>query len=311
MAINIKGLSKKFQTKEVLCGLNLTVPKGKVFALLGQNGAGKTTMVKILSMLLKFDSGNVNVLSHDLPKESDSVRSKISLTGQYVALDEDLTGEQNLILISRILGYKGNQAKERAKTLLEQFDLADAGGKIAKTYSGGMHRRLDIAASIIKTPELLFLDEPTTGLDPRSRTVVWDFVRNLVKNGTTIFLTTQYLEEADRLADLIAVIEGGKIVAKGTPTELKNLVGRKTIRLRLQNSTELSYAKSIMEKLFADTSIVEHETDSLAVEISYVSQANALLYKLSELQVEPIEYSISQASLDEVFMNFTGGKLNG
>lgn len=182
-------------------------------------------MVKILSTLLNFDSGNVQVLSHKLPVESNAVRKKISLTGQYVALDEDLTGEQNLILIGRLFGFKKIDAKKRAAELLKQFNLVEAGNKAVKTYSGGMHRRLDIAASIIKTPELLFLDEPTTGLDPRSRNAVWEFVRELADNGTTIFLTTQYLEEADRLADLIAVIEDGKIVAEGTPTELKNLVG--------------------------------------------------------------------------------------
>ena len=246
MAIEIKGLCKSFQTKEVLRGLDLAVPKGKIFALLGQNGAGKTTMVKILSTLLNFDSGDVKVLSHSLPKESDSVRSKISLTGQYVALDEDMTGEQNLILISKLFGYKGAAAKNRARELLEQFDLTEAGSKPVKTYSGGMHRRLDIAASIIVTPELLFLDEPTTGLDPRSRVVVWDFVRSLATNGTTIFITTQYLEEADVLADLIAVIEGGKIVAEGTASELKSLVGRKTIKLRLQDESDTSKGLSTL-----------------------------------------------------------------
>ena len=311
MAIDVKGLCKNFQTNEVLRGLDLAVPKGKIFTLLGQNGAGKTTMVKILSTLLKFDGGDVKVLSHKLPKESDAVRTKISLTGQYVALDEDLTGEQNLVLIARLFGYKGVSAKNRAKELLEQFDLSDAGGKAVKTYSGGMHRRLDIAASIIKTPELLFLDEPTTGLDPRSRVVVWDFIRHLAKNGTTIFLTTQYLEEADRLADLIAVIEGGKIVAKGTPAELKNLVGRKSIMVRLQNANDTDGAKSIVGKLFTDVNIKLPDSNSLSVEIADISQANKVLAGLTEAGIEPAEYSIAQASLDEVFMTFTGGKNNG
>jgi len=309
-AIDVNGLCKSFKTKEVLIKLDLTVPKGKVFALLGQNGAGKTTMVKILSTLLKFDSGNVNVLSHKLPKENDAVRSKISMTGQYVALDEDLTGEQNLILIARLFGFKGLSAKKRASELLEQFDLSEAGGKAVKTYSGGMHRRLDIAASIIKTPELLFLDEPTTGLDPRSRNVVWDFVRALAKNGTTIFLTTQYLEESDRLADLIAVIEGGRIVAKGTPAELKNLVGRKNIQIRFQNNNDIDLAKSILEKIFSNANIKPEEANALSVEIADISQANQTLNKLIEAKIEPVEYSITQASLNDVFMTFTGGKNN-
>ncbi|MCL2198386.1 MAG: ATP-binding cassette domain-containing protein [Defluviitaleaceae bacterium] len=313
IAIEIKELCKNFQTKEVLRNLDLIVPKGKIFALLGQNGAGKTTMVKILSTLLNFDSGDVTVLSHKLPKDSDSVRSKISLTGQYVALDEDMTGEQNLILISKLFGYKGAMAKQRAKELLEQFDLSEAGNKPVKTYSGGMHRRLDIAASIIKTPELLFLDEPTTGLDPRSRAVVWEFVRNLAKNGTTIFLTTQYLEEADVLADLIAVIEGGKIVAQGTAAELKSLVGRKTIKIRLQNQSDTGRAKNVVHEVFAEAGIKADETNALSIEISEVSQANQVLNELTKAGIEPMEYSISQASLDEVFMTFTGngGQNNG
>lgn len=310
MAVEIHGLRKSFKEKEVLKGLDLTVPKGRIFALLGQNGAGKTTMVKILSTLLKFDSGHVTVLSHELPKECDSVRSKISMTGQYVALDEDLTGEQNLILIARLLGYNDVQAKGRAYELLDMFDLSGAKKKTVKTYSGGMHRRLDIAASIIKTPELLFLDEPTTGLDPRSRSVVWDFVRQLAKSGTTIFLTTQYLEEADRLADLIAVVEDGKIVAKGTPTELKNLVGRKTIRIRFQDTAERDNARKLINKIIPEKNDAEHEADLLSIEISGILQANSILNELVNSKIEPIEYSISQASLDEVFLTFTGGKTN-
>ncbi|MDR1533132.1 MAG: ATP-binding cassette domain-containing protein [Clostridiales bacterium] len=310
MAVEIRNLCKSFKQNEVLKDLDLSVPKGKIFALLGQNGAGKTTMVKILSTLLKFDSGHINVLSHELPKQSDSVRSKISMTGQYVALDEDLTGEQNLILIARLSGYNSIQAKGRTKELLEMFDLSDAGKKTVKTYSGGMHRRLDIAAGIIKTPELLFLDEPTTGLDPRSRSVVWDFVRGLAHNGTTIFLTTQYLEEADRLADLIAVIEGGKIVAKGTPTELKSLVGRKTVSIRFKDTAERESAKKLVSKSFPNKSVTEHESDLFSIEISDISQANSILNGLADASIEPVEYSISQASLDEVFLTFTGGKTN-
>lgn len=310
IAVEVQGLCKRYKENEVLKDLDLVIPKGKVFALLGQNGAGKTTMVKILSTLLKFDSGHVNVLSHELPKESDLVRSKISMTGQYVALDEDLTGEQNLILIARLLGYKNVHSKSRAKELLDLFDLSDAGEKRVKTYSGGMHRRLDIAASITKAPELLFLDEPTTGLDPRSRSVVWGFIRQLAKNGTTIFLTTQYLEEADRLADLIAVIENGKIVAEGTPTELKSLVGRKTIRIRFQDAAEMDKAGILVHRVLPEKNILEHQADLISIEVSEISQANSILKELADTNIEPVEYSISQASLDEVFLTFTRGKTN-
>jgi len=323
VAVEVWGLRKNFGQNEVLRGLDLAVPKGKIFALLGQNGAGKTTMVRMLSTLLKPDGGQVRVLSHELPRESDSVRSKISMTGQYVALDEDLSGEQNLIMIARLLGYKSAGAKDRAKELLSMFDLSAAGGKLVKTYSGGMCRRLDIAASIVKTPELLFLDEPTTGLDPRSRSTVWDFIRALASGGTTVFLTTQYLEEADRLADLIALIEGGKIAAKGTPGELKSLVGRKAIKIRFQDPSARDRAKTILDKLFDGKGISKNETaartesaglpstDSLCIEIHSISQANNALNELATAGVEPMEYSVSQASLQEVFLTFTGGKTNG
>lgn len=304
-AIEIKKLCKSFKSKNVLCDLDLTVPRGKIFALLGQNGAGKTTMVKILSTLISFDSGDVTVLSHKLPQNNDLVRSKISLTGQYVALDEEMTGQQNLILISKLLGYKGIAAKQRADELLKLFDLTEAGHMPVKTYSGGMHRRLDIAASIVKTPELLFLDEPTTGLDPISRAVVWDFIRNLAKNGTTVFLTTQYLEEADMLADLIAVVNEGKIVAKGTAAQLKSLVGRKTIKIRLQNESDADKAKNIVGEIFAEAGIKTDYNNVLSIEISEILQSNKILHSLTEAGVEPVEYAIAQASLDEVFVTFT------
>lgn len=309
-AIEVYGLHKKFKENEVLKGLDLTVPAGKVFALLGQNGAGKTTIVRILSTLLGYDSGKVKVFSHDLSKEGSAVRKKISLTGQYVALDEDLTGKQNLVLIAKLLGYNGQQAIRRANELLDMFDLSEVANRLTKTYSGGMHRRLDIAASIIKAPELLFLDEPTTGLDPRSRSVVWDFIRGLAKTGTTVFLTTQYLEEADQLADLIAVVNDGRIVALGSPRELKNLVGRKAIKIRFQDNEECEKAEALMGKVFHGQRIAKKEDDLLTIEISEILQANALLKELADADIEPVEYTIAQASLDEVFITLTGGKTN-
>lgn len=246
-----------------------------------------------------------------LPGAGNAVRKKISLTGQYVALDEDLTGKQNLVLIAKLLGYRGQHANRRADELLDMFDLTEAANRLVKTYSGGMHRRLDIAASIIKSPELLFLDEPTTGLDPRSRAVVWDFVRELAKTGTTIFLTTQYLEEADQLADLIAVVEGGKIVAQGSPRELKDLVGRKTIKIRFQDKAERERAEILINNVFHEQIPTKHESEMLSIEISEISQANILLKGFDDAGMEPVEYAITQAGLDEVFFAFTGGNKNG
>jgi ABC-2 type transport system ATP-binding protein len=221
-----------------------------------------------------------------------------------------LTGEQNLILIARLLGFKREQAKNRTNELLQMFDLSEAGRKIVKTYSGGMHRRLDIAASIIKIPELLFLDEPTTGLDPRSRNVVWNFTRQLAKNGTTIFLTTQYLEEADRLADLVAVLEGGKIVAKETPSELKELVGRKTIKIRFADTANRDMSKFALNKIFPQMNFKEHEADLLSAEILDMALAASIINELGSRSIKPLEYSVSQATLDEVFFTFTGDKIN-
>ena len=233
LAIEATGLVKSFGDTRAVDGVDLAVRTGSVYGVLGPNGAGKTTTIRMLATLLRPDAGSARVLGHDIVEEADAVRGLVSLTGQLASVDEDLTGRENLILLGRLLGLKRAHAKARAAELLEAFGLADAAGRLVKNYSGGMRRRLDIAASIVVTPELMFLDEPTTGLDPRSRNQVWDIVRALRAGGTTILLCTQYLDEADQLADGIAVIDHGKVIAEGTPGQLKASVGGGALHVRL------------------------------------------------------------------------------
>ncbi|MBC8014161.1 MAG: ATP-binding cassette domain-containing protein [Sporomusaceae bacterium] len=308
-AIEIRNLRKSYGRKEVLKDVNLIVEKGSVFALLGPNGAGKTTMVRTLSTLIGFDTGTVKILSYDVVTESNIIRNKISMTGQFVALDEEITGKQNLILIARLLGFSKKEAVSRADELLADFDLMEASNQTVKSYSGGMHRRLDIAASIIVTPELLFLDEPTTGLDPRSRASVWELVQTLAKRGTTVFLTTQYLEEADRLADHIAVIDGGKIIAEGTSTELKSLVGASTLHIDLSDQLQVQKAQALIANIL-DEEVDSTSESSLSVRISEPSKAVEVLSYLEKANITAVEFSLSYPSLDEVFLTLTGGNKN-
>ena len=224
LAVEASGLARSFGRTRAVDGVDLSVPNGSVYGLLGPNGAGKTTTTRMLATLLRPDAGTARVLGHDIVREADAVRGRVSLTGQYASLDEDLTGRENLIFIARLLGYRRRRAKERAAQLLEAFGLAEAATRSVRTYSGGMRRRLDIAASLVVMPELLFLDEPTTGLDPRSRNQVWQIVRALAAGGTTVLLTTQYLDEAEQLADRIAILHGGRIIVNGTLAELKQLL---------------------------------------------------------------------------------------
>jgi ABC-2 type transport system ATP-binding protein len=235
LAIETAGLVKTFGETRAVDGVDLAVPTGTVYGVLGPNGAGKTTTVKMLATLLRPDGGEAHVFGHDIVREADEVRGRVSLTGQYASVDEDLTGAENLVLLARLLGHRKPAARTRAAQLLEAFGLTEAAGKQVKHYSGGMRRRIDIAASILNTPDLLFLDEPTTGLDPRSRNQVWDIVRAVVAQGTTVLLTTQYLDEADQLASRIAVIDRGKVIAEGTKGELKASVGAGSVHLRLRD----------------------------------------------------------------------------
>ena len=303
-AIHIEGLHKSFGKNEVLKGLNLTVERGTIVALLGPNGAGKTTTIRILSTLLPPDGGKVLVNGHDLIANSDDVRSSIGLTGQYAAIDEYLTGYENLQMMGRLYRLSDADSNRRAKELLEQFDLVEAGGRAAKTYSGGMRRRLDLAASLIASPPILFLDEPTTGLDPRSRLAMWDIIERLVASGTTILLTTQYLEEADRLADRIVVIDGGNIIAEGTAKELKQKVGGERLELTIEKESNFETAKHVMQ---GDALHVDEKARSLSVATSGgVHHLTQVLDSMEKAGVKVESLSLHRPTLDDVFLSLTG-----
>src|SRR5688572_27310506 len=252
LAIEASGLMKSFGSVRAVDGVDLAVRSGSVYGVLGPNGAGKTTTIRMLATLLRPDAGSARVLGHDIVDDAGAVRGLVSLTGQLASVDEDLTGRENLILLGRLLGLTRTHAKTRAGELLEAFGLADAAARLVKHYSGGMRRRLDIAASLVVTPELLFLDEPTTGLDPRSRNQVWDIIRALAAGGTTILLCTQYLDEADQLADGIAVIDHGQVIAEGTPGQLKASVGSSALHVRLLDPDQRADAEGILARVLGD-----------------------------------------------------------
>ncbi|WP_329441868.1 ATP-binding cassette domain-containing protein [Streptomyces canus] len=312
LAIETAGLVKTFGETRAVDGVDLAVPAGTVYGVLGPNGAGKTTTVKMLATLLRPDGGEAHVFGHDVVREADEVRGRVSLTGQYASVDEDLTGTENLVLLGRLLGQHKKAARERAGQLLEAFGLSDAAGKQVKHYSGGMRRRIDIAASILNTPELLFLDEPTTGLDPRSRNQVWDIVRAVVAQGTTVLLTTQYLDEADQLASRIAVIDHGRVIAEGTKGELKASVGAGTVHLRLRDGGRRPEAAEILRR--ALDAQVQLEPDSVALTARLGSatgdtaaeQASRALAELARTGITVDNFSLGQPSLDEVFLALTG-----
>lgn len=303
-AIEAKNLRKSYGKNEVLRGISLKVERGTMLALLGPNGAGKTTTVRILSTLLGFNGGTVSVEGFDVKNQADLVRSVIGLTGQSAAVDEMLTGRENLVMMGRLYRLTAKSAKARAQELLEEFDLVDAANRPAKTYSGGMRRRLDLAVSLIATPPIIFLDEPTTGLDPRSRIAMWDIINNLKKNGATILLTTQYLEEADQLADKIVVIDGGKVIAEGTAKELKAKVGHD--RLELSFGSGASYKKAV-EVLGKSVQESNAEEKSLIV---VLKDTNTDVRKvLDTLQQEKLKFdsmAVHKPTLDDVFLSITG-----
>lgn len=306
LAIEATGLVKVFGTTRAVDGVDLSVPQGMVYGFLGPNGAGKTTTIRMLATLLQPDEGRATIFGHDLNHEADSVRGRISLTGQFASVDDDLTGLENLILIARLLGYKRKEAAERAHELLAAFGLEDAAKKQVKNYSGGMRRRIDIAASIVNSPELLFLDEPTTGLDPRSRNQVWDIIRALVKNGTTVLLTTQYLDEADQLADRIAVIDKGKIIAEGSAGELKASVGSGSLHVRLQDPDQRPQAEQILTR-YLDTKVrLESNSTTLTARVTDNNRVAAALGELAKSGIDITDFSMGQPSLDEVFLKLTG-----
>ncbi|WBQ12038.1 ATP-binding cassette domain-containing protein [Hyphomonadaceae bacterium BL14] len=305
-AIETRALSRRFGEKRAVDGIDLEVRRGEIFAVLGPNGAGKTTLVRMLATLLRPSGGSALVLGHDIEREPREVRRKISLTGQFASVDEDLTGYENLLLLARLSGLKGADARGRAMDLLGAFDLADAAGKQAKDYSGGMRRKLDIASSLVRRPELLFLDEPTTGLDPRSRNQVWDIVRGLAASGTTILLTTQYLEEADQLAGEIAVVDHGRIIARGTSAELKATVGGGVLQISLTRSDRREDASRLLAGILHGELRAGGNGASLSVDVSDPDAGLAALSALSAAGITLSGYSLSQPSLDEVFFALTG-----
>ncbi|GAA3488525.1 MULTISPECIES: ATP-binding cassette domain-containing protein [Streptomyces] len=315
LAIRTHGLVKVFGDNRAVDGIDLAVPAGTVYGVLGPNGAGKTTAVKMLATLLRPDGGTAHVFGRDVVKEADAVRSRVSLTGQYASVDEDLTGTENLILLARLLGHSKADSRSRAGQLLEAFGLTAAAGKQVKNYSGGMRRRIDIAASILNTPDLLFLDEPTTGLDPRSRNQVWDIVRAVVAQGTTVLLTTQYLDEADQLASRIAVIDHGKVIAEGTKGELKASVGSGSVHLRLRDAGQRPEAERILAEsmratvqLDPDPVALTATVDGSGTDQGAAEQAARALAALARSGITVDSFALGQPSLDEVFMALTDKK---
>ncbi len=304
-AIEVDGLVKTFGRTRAVDGVDLRVPGGSVYGVLGPNGAGKTTTIRVLATLIRPDAGSARVFGHDVVGEADTVRGLISLTGQLASVDEDLAGRENLVLIARLLGLSRKRARERADELLEAFGLTEAAGRLAKNYSGGMRRRLDLAASIVVTPELMFLDEPTTGLDPRSRNQVWDIVRSLRTGGSTILLCTQDLDEADQLADRIAVIDRGRVIAEGTPGRLKASVGAGALRVRLIDPDQRPRAAEIVERVLAEPHL-DADPASLAVSCDDPDRATEALSALSAAGVQIADFALGQPSLDEVFLALTG-----
>ncbi|WP_416148283.1 ATP-binding cassette domain-containing protein [Salipaludibacillus sp. HK11] len=305
-AIEARGLVKKFGEEHAVDGVDLSIEKGTVYGFLGPNGAGKTTTIRMLATLLKPDEGYAKVFGHDIATDTAGVRSRISLTGQYASLDEDLTGFENLVMLAKLMGYSRKQAKARAIELLEAFHLLEAKNRQVKNYSGGMRRRIDIAGSIVVTPDMLFLDEPTTGLDPRSRNQVWDIIRALVRSGTTVLLTTQYLEEADQLADRIGVINRGKIIAEGTASELKASVGTGVLNITLHDQTMRQQAMEYIQESFQVLVTPIDNLASFTVHVSDPSLAIAVLDKLKSQSIDVSTFSLGQPSLDEVFLTLTG-----
>ncbi|MEU8167797.1 ATP-binding cassette domain-containing protein [Micromonospora sp. NPDC049004] len=312
LAIEAEGLSRSFGETRALAGMDLRVPAGTVYGLLGPNGAGKTTAVRVLATLLRPDGGTARVFGHDVVTEADKVRSRVSLTGQYASVDEDLTGTENLVLLARLLGLRKPAARERAAALLAAFGLTEASDRQVKKYSGGMRRRIDIAASILNTPDLLFLDEPTTGLDPRSRNQVWEIVRAVVSHGTTVLLTTQYLDEADQLAGRIAVVDHGRVIAEGTPGELKSSVGSGTVHLRLRDPGQRPQAEKVLREalnvpvqLAADPVALTARVGEAGSDLDASAQAARALGDLARAGIVVDNFSLGQPSLDEVFLALT------
>jgi oleandomycin transport system ATP-binding protein len=304
--IRAEGLRKRFGDTKALDGVDITARRGTVLGVLGPNGAGKTTAVRVLATLLKPDAGRAEVSGYDVLKEPARVRAKIGLTGQYASVDEELTGTENLVMIARLLDFGRRESKARARQLLDRFHLTDAAGRAVKTYSGGMRRRLDLAASLINHPEVIYLDEPTTGLDPRARNEVWDTIRTVVADGATVLLTTQYLEEADALADRIAVFDHGRVIAEGTSDDLKGRIGRQTLEVRTAEPYRVAQLAAIVAELTGERPEVQETTGLVSAPVHDPGLLSALVRRLDEASIVAAELALRMPSLDEVFLTLTG-----
>lgn len=305
-AVEANGLVKTFGENRAVDGVNMNVRAGSIYGVLGPNGAGKTTTISMLATLLRPDAGSARIFGHDVVKESQIVRQLIGVTGQYASVDESLSATENLVIFSRLLGLGRSEAKRKADDLLEEFGLTEAAKRPLKNFSGGMRRRLDLAASLIAQPPLIFLDEPTTGLDPRTRAQMWDTIRRLVKTGSTVLLTTQYLDEADQLADRIAVIDRGRVVAEGTVDELKASVGTSSLQLRVANPIDIEAARQTVEHVLKTQSIVLYEAGMITAPMADADLVTDLLIALRERGIHLAEMSVQKPTLDEVFLTITG-----
>jgi oleandomycin transport system ATP-binding protein len=305
-AIEARGLVKRFGKTTALAGVDLTARAGSVLGLLGPNGAGKTTAVRILATLLRPDDGEARVCGYDVVRDAHRVRQLTGLTGQYASVDEGLSGRNNLILIGRLLGMPRAAARARAAELLDRFELTDAAGRIVKTYSGGMRQRLDVAASLVGRPRVLYLDEPTTGLDPHSRNEVWAMIRQLVTDGTTVLLTTQYLDEADQLAHDIVVIDHGQVIATGTPDQLKAGAGRQVLEVTPADRGDVAAVAALLSARLSDQPAVSPETGRVTAQVDDGRQLPEIVREFDDRGIELAEFALRKASLDEVFLALTG-----
>ncbi|AZN42395.1 ATP-binding cassette domain-containing protein [Paenibacillus albus] len=310
LAVDAQGLVKLFGENRAVDGVDLQVKAGSIYGVLGPNGAGKTTTIRMLATLLRPDAGTGRIFGYDVVKDAQIVRQLIGVTGQYASVDEALSATENLVIFSRLLGLGRAEAKRKASELLEEFGLTEAAKRPLKNFSGGMRRRLDLAASLIAQPPLIFLDEPTTGLDPRTRAQMWETIRRLVKTGSTVLLTTQYLDEADQLADRIAVIDRGHVVAEGTVDELKASVGTSSLQLRVQQGADLAEARRIVNHVLEVQSNVTSEAAKITAPMADADRVTDLLLALREAGIALDEVSVQKPTLDEVFLTITGQGVN-
>ncbi len=305
-AVQARGLVKIWGTERTVDGVDLTVPAGSIYGVLGPNGAGKTTTIRMLATLLRPDGGTAEIYGHDVVSEAHVVRQLIGLTGQYASVDDRLTGRENLVIFGRLLGLGSSEAKKRADELLESFDLTEAAARSVKKFSGGMRRRLDLAASLIAQPPLIFLDEPTTGLDPRTRAQMWDTIRHLVETGSTVLLTTQYLDEADALADRVAVIDHGRVVAEGTVDALKASIGITSLNITLRQASDHRAAERIVYDTLGLAAVETRESQRVVAPLADAERATDVLVALRRAGIAIAELTVQKPTLDEVFLTITG-----